>query len=79
MIKSDAATKKPKRPSLLSEQVKLTPLQFVQGLRRKYSFGMPTGDRYRRLVAEHLGAKLNADFDVPQEFIAAYKKVCEGK
>jgi len=66
-------------PSLLSEQVKLTPLQFVQGLRRKYSFGMPKGDRYRRLVAEHLGAKLNAEFDVPQEFIAAYKKVCGGK
>ncbi len=79
MIMSDFATKKPKIRSLLSEQIKLTPLQFVQGLRRKYSFGLPAGGQYRRLVAQHLGAKLNAEFDVPEEFIAAYKKVCGGK
>jgi len=51
----------------------------VQGLRRKYSFGLPASCHYRRLVAEHLGAKLNAKFDVPQEFVAAYKKVCGRK
>ncbi len=79
MIKSDSGTKKPQIGSLLSEQIKLTPLQFVQALRRKYSFGMPGGAQYRRLVAEYLGAKLNAEFDVPQEFVAAYKKVCAGK
>ncbi|HKN18968.1 MAG TPA: hypothetical protein VJW95_04155 [Dissulfurispiraceae bacterium] len=76
---SDFATKKPKIHSLLSEQIKLNPLQFVQGLRRKYSFGLPASCHYRRLVAEHLGAKLNAKFDVPQEFVAAYKKVCGRK
>ncbi len=75
----DYATKKPKIRSLVSEQIKLTPVQFVQGLRRKYSFGLPASGLYRRLVAEHLGATLNTDFDVPQEFIAAYKKVCDGK
>ena len=79
MNKTDYATKKPKIRALLSEQIKLTPLHFVQGLRRKYSFDLPESGLYRRLVAEHLGAKLNADFDVPQEFIAAYKKVCDGK
>ena len=76
---SDPKTKGQKIRSLLSEQVNLTPLQFVQGLRRKYSFGLPASHEYRRLVAEHLGAKLNAAFEVPQEFIAAYKKVCDGK
>jgi len=79
VIMSYSSTKKPKIQSLLSEQIKLTPLQFARGLRRKYFFGLPASCHYRRLVAEHLGAKLNAAFDVPQDFIAAYKKVSGGK
>ncbi len=75
----DHATRKPKIRPLAYEQFKLTPLQFVQGLRRKNSFGLPTVAQYRRLVAEHLGAKLNARFDVPQEFTEAYKKVSGGR
>lgn len=76
---SDSVTKKPKIRSLLSEQIKLTPLQFVQGLRRKYSFGLFGSSQYRRLVAEHLGAKVDNDFRVPQELLMAYKMVWGSK
>lgn len=60
------------KPRLVMESKE--PEKWVKSLKKKYAFGLPSWGQFRRLVAEKLNKTLDAKFNVPQEYIDAYKK-----